>query len=77
MSEFEDPKRLEPKHRVSVEDIRALKGAATPHFALQVRERIERLIRELPKDDPARIEGERELARLEELAFTGYKQRVT
>jgi hypothetical protein len=46
-------------------------GASTPHFALQLRERIRALIRDLEPDDPARIEGEREIARLDQLAFVG------
>jgi hypothetical protein len=46
-------------------------GASTPHFALQLRNRIQRLIRGLPADHPARIEGEREMARLEALGFAG------
>jgi hypothetical protein len=68
MSEAERPDRLEPGRPVTVEDIRSLAGPSTPHFALQVRNRIERLIEPLPKDDPARAEGERQLARLEQLA---------
>jgi hypothetical protein len=56
---------------VSVEDVRELMGASTPHFALQLRNRIVRLIAELPPDHPARIEGEREIARLESLGFSG------
>jgi hypothetical protein len=68
MSEAERPDRLVPGRKVTVEDIRALAGPSTPHFALQVRNRIERLIAPLPDDDPARAEGERQIARLEELA---------
>ena len=68
MSEAEDPARIDPAHRVGVADIRTIAGAATPHFALQVRNRIRRLIEPLPDDDPARREGERQIARLEELA---------
>ncbi len=68
MSEAERPDRLAPGRRVTVEDIRALAGPSTPHFALQIRNRVRRLIAELPADDPARIEGERQIARLEELA---------
>jgi hypothetical protein len=56
---------------VSVEDVRRLMGASTPHFALQLRDRIASLIAGLPADDPARIEGEREIARLERLGFSG------
>jgi len=68
MSEAERPDRLAPGRQVTVEDIRALAGPSTPHFALQVRNRIERLIAPLPDDDPARAEGKRQIARLEELA---------
>jgi hypothetical protein len=46
-------------------------GASTPHFALQIRNRIARLIGGLPEDHPARIEGEREIARLTKLGYTG------
>lgn len=68
MSEAERPDRIDPSHRVSVDDIRALAGPVTPHFALQVRNRIRRLIDPLPEDDPVREEGERQIARLEWLA---------
>ena len=68
MSEAERPELLAAADEVSVEDIRALAGASTPHFALQVRNRIRRLIEPLPVDHPARIEGERRIAELEELA---------
>lgn len=68
MSEAESPGRIDPSHRVTVEDIRALVGPVTPHFALQVRNRIARLVAGLPEGDPVRAEGERQIARLEELA---------
>ncbi len=68
MSEAESPELLGGGHRVSAEDIRALAGASTPHFALQVRNRIRRLIEPLDADDPARREGERKIAELEDLA---------
>ena len=71
MAEAEQPARLRPEHRVTVEDVRQLMGASTPHFALQLRNRIRKLIAPLPADDPARVEGEREIARLELIAFAG------
>jgi hypothetical protein len=71
MSEAEHPDRLRDGHEPTVEDVRQLMGASTPHFALQLRERIRRLIRGLPEDHPARREGEREIARLDKIAFTG------
>jgi hypothetical protein len=74
LSQAEDPRRLSRKQNsqeVTVEDIRQLMGASTPHFALQLRNRIANLIADLPAEDPARVEGEREIARLEQLSFAG------
>jgi hypothetical protein len=71
MSEAEHPDRLQADHQVTVEDVRQLMGASTPHFALQLRERIRKLIGGLPADHPARLEGEREIVRLDKLAFAG------
>lgn len=68
MSDAERPDLLAPQHEVTAEDIRALTGAATPHFALQIRNRVRRLIDPLPDDHPARSEGERAIRKLEELA---------
>jgi hypothetical protein len=68
MSEAESPDLLSGAHVVTAEDIRALSGASTPHFALQVRNRIRRLIEPLAPGDPARIEGERKIVELEALA---------
>jgi hypothetical protein len=67
MSESERPDRLSGRE-ITVEDIRALSGPATPHFALQIRNRIARLISSLPEDSPVRREGEREVERLTALA---------
>ena len=66
MSEYERPDRS--RREPTVEDVHQLMGASTPHFALQIRNRIRRLIERLPADDPVRIEGEREIERLTELA---------
>jgi hypothetical protein len=71
MSDSERPDRLEPDRTVTVDDIRELTGAATPHFALQIRDRVRRLIDPLPSDDPARIEGDRAIERLERMASEG------
>ena len=73
MSEAEDPRRSHKAEagEVTVEDVRELMGASTPHFALQIRERIRALIADLSEENPARIEGEREIARLDQLAFAG------
>ena len=74
MSQAEDPRRLDRKRaagEVTLEDVRQLMGASTPHFALQLRNRIANLIGGLDAAHPARIEGEREIARLERLGFDG------
>ena len=71
MSQAEHPDRLRPGREVTLDDVRQLMGASTPHFALQLRERIRKLIRDLPPGHPARLEGEREIARLDKLAFDG------
>ncbi|HUR87068.1 MAG TPA: hypothetical protein VMY78_17190 [Solirubrobacteraceae bacterium] len=71
MSQAEHPDRLQPGHDVTIDDVRQLMGASTPHFALQLRNRIAKLIRTLPPDHPARVEGEREIARLTALGESG------
>ena len=71
MSEAEHPIRRSADHSVTLDDVRQLMGASTPHFALQIRNRIARLIAGLPPGDPARVEGEREIARLTTLGYTG------
>ena len=71
MSGAEQPDRLAPGRRPTVEDIRALGGPATPHFALQIRDRVARLIGGLPEDDSVRVEGERAIAKLERMAREG------
>lgn len=76
MSEAENPQLLGAE-ALTAEDIRALAGASTPHFALHVRNRIRRLIEPLPPDHPARIEGERKIAQLEELADNSGEPRGT
>jgi hypothetical protein len=71
MAEAEQPERLRPQRPVTMDDLRQLMGASTPHFALQIRNRIRRLIAALPPEDPVRIAGEQEIARLERLAVAG------
>lgn len=69
MSQSEKPARL--NRQVTVDDVRQLMGASTPHFALQLRNRIGRLIDGLPADHPARVLGEQEIVRLTQLGFDG------
>jgi hypothetical protein len=71
MSGTERPDRLAPDHAVTVDDIRELTGGATPHFALQIRDRVRRLIDGLDPGDPVRIEGEVVIGRLEKMAREG------
>jgi len=71
MSQSESPERAAADHQVTVEDVRQLMGASTPHFALQLRNRIAKLIAPLPAEHPARVLGEQEITRLEELAEDG------
>jgi hypothetical protein len=73
LSQAENPLTItkERTGEVSVEDVRRLMGASTPHFALQLRERIAKLIAGLPEGHAARVEGEREIARLERLGVAG------
>jgi hypothetical protein len=69
VSEYERVERV--RREPTVEDVRQLMGASTPHFALQIRNRIRNLVEGLPAEHPARVEGEREIARLNQLAFGG------
>ena len=69
MSEYEQPDRR--GREVTVEDVRQLMGASTPHFSLHIRNRLRNLVSHLPADHEARVLAEREIARLEALAFEG------
>lgn len=71
MSGFEDPQLIDPDYVMSVDDVRELAGAATPHFAMHVRERLIRLTAGLPAEDPARQLAELEISRLQRLAVEG------
>jgi hypothetical protein len=69
MSEYERPERM--AREPTMDDLRQLMGASTPHFALQLRNRIRNLIWDLPEGHPVRVIGEREVERLEQIAFGG------
>jgi hypothetical protein len=71
MAEAEQPQRLRGDHEITVDDIRQITASATPHFAYQIRNRVQKLIRRLPVDHQVRTYGEAEIARLEQLGFTG------
>lgn len=69
MSEYELPERA--AREPTVEDVRELVGPSTPHFALQIRNRVRKLTAGLPAGHPARVEGERQIARLDAIAVEG------
>jgi hypothetical protein len=49
------------------DDIDALVGPSTPHFAYQLRARVRELISELPHDHPVRRYGEEKMQLLDQL----------
>jgi len=54
-------------------DIDALVGPATPHFAFQLKARVRSLIRDLPEDHPVRRYGEEQIDLLDRLGFASSK----
>jgi hypothetical protein len=72
MSEYERADRTQ--RPPTMEDLRQLMGASTPHFALHLRNRIRNLIAGLPEGHPVRLEGEREIARLNGIAVEGERR---
>ena len=55
------------------DDIDALVGPATPHFAFQIRARVRELIAELPEDHDVRRYGEEKIELLERLGYASSK----
>lgn len=55
------------------EDVDALVGPATPHFAPQLRARIEELVLHLPDGHPVRKYAQEKIELLERLAFASSK----
>jgi hypothetical protein len=51
----------------TIDDIDALVGPATPHFAYQLRARVRELVAELPADHPVRRYGEEKMELLDRL----------
>jgi hypothetical protein len=56
-----------------IEQIDALVGPATPHFAYQVRARVRQLVENLPADHPARRYGDEKMALLDRLGHASSK----
>ena len=57
----------------TIEEIDALVGPATPHFAYQIRARIEELVLGLPEDSPIRRYAEEKMNLLDRLGHASSK----
>lgn len=57
----------------TIRDIEALIGPATPHFAYQLRARVQELIQDLPTGHPVRQYGEEQMALLDRLGHASTK----
>ncbi len=57
----------------TIDDIDALVGPATPHFAYQIRARVKALIEALPPGHPVRRYGEEKLELLDRLGHASSK----
>ena len=55
------------------DDVDALVGPATPHFAYQLRARVRELVAELPADHPVRRYGEEKMELLDRLGHASSK----
>jgi hypothetical protein len=55
------------------EDIDALVGPATPHFAPQIRARVEELVLDLPDGNPVKRYAQEKMELLERLAYASSK----
>jgi len=55
------------------DDVDALVGPATPHFAYQLRARVRQLIADLPDDHPVRRYGEEKIELLDRLGHASSK----
>lgn len=57
----------------TIDDIDALVGPATPHFAFQIRARVKEAIAGLPEDDAVRLYGEASMELLDRLGHASTK----
>jgi Cu/Ag efflux pump CusA len=55
------------------DDVDALVGPATPHFAYQIRARVRELVAGLATDHPVRVYGEGQMERLDRLGHASSK----
>jgi hypothetical protein len=61
------------EHHPTRDDVDALTGPATPHFAYQIRARLEELVAGLPPDDDVRSYAEAQMARMDRLGHASSK----
>ncbi len=57
----------------TIEEIDALVGPATPHFAYQIRARVQELVLDLPEDNPVRRYAEEKMELLDRLGYASSK----
>jgi len=57
----------------SLADVDALVGPATPHFAYQLRARVQELVQDLPETHPVRGYAEEKMALLDRLGYASSK----
>ena len=57
----------------TISDVDALVGPATPHFAYQLRARVEELVSGLTEDHPVRRYGEEKMELLDRLGYASSK----
>jgi hypothetical protein len=62
-----------PMTEPTMQDVDTLIGPATPHFAYQIRQRLERLVAPLPADHPVRRHADERLRQLDQLGHTNSK----
>ncbi len=55
------------------DDVDALVGPATPHFAYQLRARVRELVRDLPEGHEVRRYAEQQIERLDRLGYASSK----
>jgi hypothetical protein len=60
-------------HEPTRDEIDALVGPATPHFAYQLRARVRELIQDLPEDHTVRRYGEEKIELLDRLGYASSK----
>ena len=59
--------------RPTKDEIDALVGPATPHFAYQLRARVRELVLDLPEDDEIRLYAEEQIELLDRLGYASSK----